>query len=99
MDVEKDDLLQAGLGEKEVEFTSLDLDADEFRNTLYRAYPQLENAGGFQFSKYVQNSRRLEPLSSVTVSSPSPRLETLVRISSPSKRTWICPLYSTSLKR
>ena len=31
-DVEKDDLLQAGLGEKEVECVSLDLDADEFRS-------------------------------------------------------------------
>ena len=29
-DMEKNDLLQAGLGEKEVEFASLDLDADEF---------------------------------------------------------------------
>lgn len=70
-DVEKEDLLQAGLGEKEVEFVSLDLDADEFRKVLYRAYPQLENAGGFQFFKCVQNSQRLEPLSSVTLSSPA----------------------------
>lgn len=33
-DVEKDDLLQAGLGEKEVEFALLELDAEEFRKVL-----------------------------------------------------------------
>ena len=53
-DVEKDDLLQAGLDEKEVEFVSLDLDADKFRKVSYRVYPQLENASGFQFFKFVQ---------------------------------------------
>ena len=42
-DVEKDDLLRAGLGEKEVEFESLELDADEFKSVLYDVYPQLEN--------------------------------------------------------
>lgn len=30
-DIEKDDLLQAGIGEKEIEIDDLDLDADEFR--------------------------------------------------------------------
>ena len=86
-DVEKDDLLQAGLGEKEVEFASLDLDADEFRKVLYRSYPQLENAGGFQFFKCVQNSRRLEPLSSVTLSSPA-----LLKSRVGNARTYIRPI-------
>ena len=62
IDVEKDDLLQAGLGEREIEFESLDLDADELRKVLFKAYPQLETAGGFQFFKCVQNSWQLEPL-------------------------------------
>ena len=48
-DVEKDDLLRAGLGEKEVVFESLDLDADEFKKVLYEAYPQLEAAGWFSY--------------------------------------------------
>ena len=87
MDVEKDDLLQAGLGEKEVEFVSLDLDADEFRKVLYRAYPQLENAGGFQCFKCVQNSRRLEALSSVTLSSPA-----LLKSRVGNARTYIRPI-------
>ena len=70
-DVEKDDLLRASLGEKEVSFESLELSADEFKKVLFEAYPQLEAAGGFQFFKCVQNSRQLEPLSPVTLSSPA----------------------------
>ena len=86
-DVEKDDLLQAGLGEKEIEFISLDLDADKFRKVLYQAYPQLENAGGLRFFKCVQNSRRLEPLSSVTLSSPA-----LLKSHVGNARTYIRPI-------
>ena len=86
-DVEKDDLLQAGLGEKEIKFISLDLDADEFRKVLYQVYPQLENAGGFQFFKCVENSRRLEPLSTVTLSSPA-----LLKSRVGNARTYIRPI-------
>ena len=86
-DVEKDDLLQAGLGEKEIEFESLDLDADEFRKVLFNVYPQLETAGGFQFFKCVQNSRRLEPLSTVTLSSPG-----MLKSRVGNSRTYIRPI-------
>ena len=50
-DTEKDNLLQAGLGEKEIEFDSLDLNADEFRDVLYDHFPYLRDGGGFQFFK------------------------------------------------
>ena len=69
-DFDKDDLLRSGLGEKEVEFDNMQLDADEFRELLYEAYPKLKHGGGFQFFKCAPNSRRLEPLSSATLSSP-----------------------------
>ncbi len=40
-DVEKDDLLQAGLGEKEIWVNNLEMNAEEFRDLLYFHYPQL----------------------------------------------------------
>ena len=42
-DFDKDDLLRSGLGEKEVEFHSMQLDADEFRELLYEANPTLKH--------------------------------------------------------
>ena len=60
MDCEKDTLLEAGLGEKEIEFDDLDID-----------YPRLSEGGGIQFHKCSHNSRKLEQLSSTTLSSPA----------------------------
>ena len=40
-DAEKDKLLMAGLGEKEIEFTDLELSATEFRDLLYHHFPSL----------------------------------------------------------
>ena len=56
-EAEKDDLFEAGLGEKEVEFDQLDISADEFKEILFEAFPQLRDAGGYQIWK-------LEPLPS-----------------------------------
>ena len=69
-DTDKDDLLKAGLGEKMIEFNDLDIDANAFREVLLEAYPQLKDAGGFMFLKCAANSRALEPLSQVVLSSP-----------------------------
>lgn len=69
-DTDKDDLLKAGLGEKVIEFDDLDIDADDFRQVILDAYPQLKNAGGFTFFKCAPNSRSLEPLSQIVLSSP-----------------------------
>ena len=69
-DTDKDDLLKAGLGEKVVEFDDLDMDANDFRKVILNAYPQLKNAGGFTFFKCTVNSRNLEALSQVVLSSP-----------------------------
>ena len=48
-DIETDDLLRAGLGEKNVEFDDIDMDANSYRDVILKAYPQLKNAGGFVF--------------------------------------------------
>ncbi len=45
-DVEKDDILQAGLGEKEIIFEDLNIDTPKFRNILCDKFPQLADAGG-----------------------------------------------------
>ena len=70
-DCEKDTLLEAGLGEKEIEFDDLNIDAEEFRDLLISHYPRLSEGGGFQFHKCSPNSRKLEQLSSTTLSSPA----------------------------
>ena len=86
-DVEKDDLLQAGLGEKEIEFDDLDVGAEDFRDLLYHHFPSLKEGGGFQFFKCVPNSRSLEQLSPTTLSSPS-----LLKSRVGNARTYIRPL-------
>lgn len=59
----KDHLLEAGLGEKEISFSDLELDADTFKQEIYSTFPKLKDWGGFQFCKCKPNSRLLEPLS------------------------------------
>jgi len=61
--VEKDELFEAGLGEKEVALDSVDAGPEEFCEVLYQAFPQLRRGGGYQLFKCVANSRTLEPLS------------------------------------
>ena len=70
-DGEKDDLLQAGLGEKAVEFSSLDCSAEEFREILYDCFPKLRDGGGYQLCRCLSNSRKLEPLTALVCSSPA----------------------------
>ena len=41
IDVEKDDLFRAGLGEKNAEFDDIDMDANSYRDVILKAYPQL----------------------------------------------------------
>ena len=83
---EKDELFAAGLGEKEIEL-DLDMDAEEFRNSIFEVYPQLKKGGGYQFLKCIPNSRRLEPLSGLVMQSP-----TMLKQRVGSARTYIRPL-------
>ena len=86
-DIEKDDLYEAGLGEKEVEFGSLDMSGDVFRDLLYREFPKLMDAGGFQLCKCIPNSRKLEPLSKLVHTSP-----TILKQRVGTARTYIRPI-------
>ena len=40
-EVEKDEMFEAGLGEKLVEFDKLDMKAEEFCDVLYNVFPRL----------------------------------------------------------
>jgi len=69
-EADKDELYSAGLGEKEIEFTNLNASAEEFRDILLEAFPQLKDSGGYQFLKCTPNTRSLEPLSGLVMHSP-----------------------------
>ncbi len=70
-DFEKDELRRAGLGEKEVVFSSLGLDVDEFKEVLFASFPRLREGGGYQMLKCLPNSRKLDLLSMTVHKSPS----------------------------
>ena len=86
-DVEKDDLLEAGLGEKQIEFPSLDTTSEMFKDLLYSAYPKLRDGGGFELCRCLPNSRMLEPLTPIALSSPAVLKERVGNA-----RTYIRPL-------
>ena len=69
-DAEKEELYQAGLGERELEFESLDLNQAEYREKILEAFPRLRDGGGFQLLKGIANSRSMEVLSSAVHTSP-----------------------------
>lgn len=50
-DMEKEELYQAGLGEKVVEFETLNLSQSQFRSIIIDNFPRLKDGGGFQFLK------------------------------------------------
>ena len=86
-DQEKDELFEAGLWEKEIPFSSLDLDAQGFRDVILEHFPKLRDGGGYQLCKCLPNSRRLEPLSVLVQSSPQ-----MLKQRVGSTRTYIRPL-------
>ena len=53
-DVEKDDLLCAGLGEKEIEFYNLEIGSDEFRELLYKHFRRLRMVEVFSSLSVLQ---------------------------------------------
>ena len=86
-DVDKDELLQAGLGEKEIMFSDVDISAEEFKDIFYEHYPSLKDGGGFLFFKCTTNTRVLEKLSLTTLSSPA-----MLKSRVGSARTYIKPI-------
>ena len=85
-EAEKDELFVAGLGEKEIEL-DLDMNAEDFRSTIFEVYPQLKHGGGYQFLRCIPNSRRLEPLSGLVMQSPM-----MLKQRVGSAQTYIIPL-------
>ena len=86
-DFEKEYWLQAGLGEKEIPFYDMNLNAEEFREVLFKHFHQLRDAGGFQLCKCMPNSRKLEVLSKFAHTSPE-----CLKQRVGSARTYIRPL-------
>ena len=80
----------ADLREKEIEL-DLDMNAEEFRSTIFEVYPQLKNGGGYEFLKCIPNSRRLESLSGLVMQSPM-----MLKQRVGSARTYIRPLPAKS---
>ena len=50
-DYEKEELRQAGLGEKLIEFDTLEMTQKQFKDHLIKSFPQLGDCGGFQLLK------------------------------------------------
>lgn len=86
-DREKDALLEAGLGEKNITIPDIDASAEEFRAALLKAYPKLKKGGGFLFAKGKSGGRSLEVLSSLCLTSPR-----ILRDRVGNARTYIIPL-------
>lgn len=86
-DADKDELFQAGLGEKEIMFPSLDMDASAFKELLLESFPKLKDGGGYQLLKGLPNSRNLEVLSLVVHTSPG-----LLKQRVGNSRTYIRPI-------
>ena len=69
-EADRDELFEAGLGEKTIEFENINCSPNEFRETIFSAFPQLRESGGYQFLKCVPNARNLETLSPLVLTSP-----------------------------
>ena len=67
-DIDKEELYMADLGEKGIEFPSLDASADEFKDILLNTFPRLHEGVGYQLLKCMPNSYRLEVLSTAGLS-------------------------------
>lgn len=50
-DYDKEELYQAGLGEKEIAFESLKMSQQQFKDLLLKEFPRLKDGGGFQLLK------------------------------------------------
>ena len=86
-DTEKNLLLEAGLGERKITIPDIDISSEEFRDLLFEEFPKLKEGGGVMFAKCRSNSRVLEPLSSLCLTSPR-----VLRDRVGSVRTYIFPL-------
>ena len=47
----EDEPFETGLGRKDVESPSLDMDPTEFRELIFNTFPKLQEGGGYQFCR------------------------------------------------
>lgn len=74
---EKEELIEAGLGERSVCIPDVECSAQVFKETLVAEFPKLADAGGFELMRCLANTRQLEPIST-TVSQQPRALKTIV---------------------
>ena len=86
---DKEELFQADLGEKEVEFHTLELRDKQFKKVLLSYFPCLCQGDGYQLLKGLPNSLKVEVLPSVVYSSPA-----ALKQGVGSSRTYIRPIQS-----
>ena len=86
LEIEKDELVLAGLGEKFIEFPTLCMTATEFKELLMTYFPKLKHCGGYHLCKATPKGI-LEPLSKLSYSSPE-----ILKQRCGANRTYIVPL-------
>lgn len=63
IDPDKEDLFQAGLGKREVEFVLLDMTQEKLKELIFASFPRLTKCGVFHLLKCLPNSHTMEALS------------------------------------
>ncbi len=84
---EREQLLDAGLGEQKLTFNDLECTAEEYKKVLVRHFPKLSDSGGYELMRCCPNSRNLECISSTALQSPQSTQERVGLCSPYSKRS------------
>lgn len=67
---QKELLLEAGLGLKDVYIPDVSCSREEFNDAIISTYPKLKSCGGFELLRCVPNSKQLEEISESVAQSP-----------------------------
>ena len=76
---EREQLLDAGLGEHKLTFNDLDCSAEEYKKVLIDNFPKLCDSGGYELMRCCPNSRLLECISASALQSPQSTQERVGR--------------------
>ena len=63
-------LVEASLGEKKITFTDIDCNGEEYRKKITESFPKLLEGGGYELLRCCNNSRSLQILSPIALTSP-----------------------------
>ncbi len=67
---EREELVEAGLGEKKVVVLDISCSAEEFKSAMISAFPKLRDCGGFELLRCIANTKNLEVISLAVSQSP-----------------------------